>query len=1478
MRPFERPLNSPPALGTALRTTLRGALFVASALALASCTDSLPPDGTTQLRLDLEFREHQGPGTTAARAGETAVTFPLRAGGESLDFDRVRARAIPIDAEGNPVGAAITAEDPIDDGETRYRLELQVPPAPLYRIEVDALGSVDPDTSLGGVLFYGRTELVDVGSSSEESVTILLDRQFPEVTAELLSASEELLLSWTEIPEARRYRIRGRDDSGGAFEAIAVDSDTTFATPPRLGGGAVRSFRVRAEFAERAAGAWSVEAAVQLGEPVAPGAIVDLAATAVTDSSLVLSWTATGDDGAVGRASAYDLRLATVPIDVGNFDLATPIPGVPTPAVAGTPDSMLVQDLAADTIYSFGLYAIDDVPLRSPLATVSVRTAPLPDRTPPARVTDFRALAVNAGGATLLWTAPGDDASFGRATAYDARIATFPIDPTNFSTATPIAGFPAPAPAGSAESFVLTSLGARTTYYVALVAADEVGNRSLLSNVPSFTTLDVVAPDAVTDLAAVALDENRVAITWTAPADEDGSTVARYELRHAPEPLDEVNFATATEAPAPDPADPGTVENVVVGGFARDTQVYFALRSFDTAGNAAPLSNLAAASTPDLTPPAPIADLAAASVDETTLRVTWTATGDDADDGTASSYDLRLATFPIDGSNFESANAIPLAPPEATGTSESVEVSGLLPGQLYYLRLRVTDDDGNASALSNLASATPLDATPPAAAVLAVELTTTSSIVVAWTAPGDDGATGRAAAYDLRYSDLPIDASNFANALPIPIPAPQPAGSKESAEISGLAEATTYYIALISEDEASNSSPLSNVVSATTGTAPPVAPSGLAAAALAPTSIGLVWQDNAGNETNYEVERRRSDESTFTRIVTLGPGAGAVEYTDDSVLERRTYTYRVRATNAGGPSAYSNEASATTPISAPEGFAATAQAHDEIRLSWDFGSPAPEGFRIERLGRSIWETIATLPGNARSHVDTGLEYLTTYTYRMLAFDGNLVSAYTPEVSEETPDEPAFCSIDPPSLDFGTVDVGDADTLTVSIVNTGGQILIGDVVLEDCAAGFSVLDGSGLNLQRGEGRDVRVIFAPETDGSVSCVLVGPSCEPVAIDGAGSAGPNYWSDRFAAGDLGVNGDVRALVPAFEGLYAGGGFTLAGDQVTSYTAQFIDDTWFGMGPSLSGRVRALANTDFGLYCGGDFTTQTNFDPHHIAWWSGSSWEALNSSPDGSVRALVQHESFRIAVGGTFTSEYLALGGKPDTGPPGLAEWVPCPPIGSRGMANGPRSDATLDPLNRGCNFYSDLLAADPNGSIEVATVWQGELYVGGTFTQIGGLDIAYLARYDVEFGWFPVGFNGGVNNPVYALYPGETMLWVGGQFTAVDGLSSRGIASWSGTSWTPRTAGEDFRTTYAITEFDGLIVIGGSFTTSNGSEDLDRIAALDGSTWYALGSGIDTPGGVVYALLPLDGAVYVGGTFSSAGGFPAQNISRWEPPIPR
>jgi len=93
---------------------------------------------------------------------------------------------------------------------------------------------------------------------------------------------------------------------------------------------------------------------------------------------------------------------------------------------------------------------------------------------------------------------------------------------------------------------------------------------------------------------------------------------------------------------------------------------------------------------------------------------------------------------------------------------------------------------------------------PPASAA-------STPITVLWTAPGDDGVTGQAAVYDLRFSTQPITAGNFLLATRILIPAPSPAGTPESFVISGLADESPIHLALKSADEAGNWSAISNI-------------------------------------------------------------------------------------------------------------------------------------------------------------------------------------------------------------------------------------------------------------------------------------------------------------------------------------------------------------------------------------------------------------------------------------------------------------------------------------------------------------------------------------------------------------------------------------------------------------------------------------------------------------------------------------------
>lgn len=90
-----------------------------------------------------------------------------------------------------------------------------------------------------------------------------------------------------------------------------------------------------------------------------------------------------------------------------------------------------------------------------------------------------------------------------------------------------------------------------------------------------------------------------------------------------------------------------------------------------------------------------------------TVQLEWTATGDDGETGTASAYDIRFHTIPLNEYNFVIAQRLLVAPrPDAAGTRQSVVISGLNPGVRYYFAIKAMDDHGNWSPISNVVSKT----------------------------------------------------------------------------------------------------------------------------------------------------------------------------------------------------------------------------------------------------------------------------------------------------------------------------------------------------------------------------------------------------------------------------------------------------------------------------------------------------------------------------------------------------------------------------------------------------------------------------------------------------------------------------------------------------------------------------------------------------------------------------------------------------
>lgn len=96
-------------------------------------------------------------------------------------------------------------------------------------------------------------------------------------------------------------------------------------------------------------------------------------------------------------------------------------------------------------------------------------------------------------------------------------------------------------------------------------------------------------------------------------------------------------------------------------------------------------------------------------------------------------------------------------------------------------------------------------------------------------------------------------------------------------------------------------------------TTAPAAPSNLVANAISTNEITLTWVDSADNEENFELERCDGKGRCRTFGLIASPGANTVAYLDAGLTAASQYTYRIRAVNAVGNSAYSNTSKARTP-------------------------------------------------------------------------------------------------------------------------------------------------------------------------------------------------------------------------------------------------------------------------------------------------------------------------------------------------------------------------------------------------------------------------------------------------------------------------------------------------------------------------------------------------------------------------------------
>ncbi len=499
------------------------------------------------------------------------------------------------------------------------------------------------------------------------------------------------------------------------------------------------------------------------------------------------------------------------------------------------------------------------------------------------------AAATSPTSITLNWTAPGDDGNTGTAALYDIRYSLSNITEANWNSATQVSGEPNPKAAGGAEQFEVTGLASNTAYYFAIKTSDEAGNWSALSNVVNKATLqETTAPATIVNLTAPASTTNSVTLAWTAPGD-DGSTgtAASYDIRYSTSTINDANWASATQVTGETaPKAAGQSESFVVTGLSNSQTYYFAIKTSDEVPNISLISNVVSrATSAESTAPAAVANLAAPSATTNSVTLTWTAPGDDGNTGTATTYDIRYSTTPITDLNFGSATQATGEPsPKAAGQAETFTINGLNSGIAYYFALKTADEVPNWSNMSNSVSrATTQETTPPSAiANLGAGSETFNSVTLTWTAPGDDGNSGTATSYDIRYSTSAITSGNFNSATQVTgEPSPKAAGQSESFVVPGLNANTTYYFAIKTADEIPNWSAISNVVSRATAqeTTAPRNITDLLVSSSTQSSVTLSWtapgdDGSVGTATTYDIRYS-------TSVITAANFASATQATGE---------------------------------------------------------------------------------------------------------------------------------------------------------------------------------------------------------------------------------------------------------------------------------------------------------------------------------------------------------------------------------------------------------------------------------------------------------------------------------------------------------------------------------------------------------------------------------------------------------------------
>ncbi|MFO0835996.1 MAG: GC-type dockerin domain-anchored protein [Phycisphaerales bacterium] len=372
-----------------------------------------------------------------------------------------------------------------------------------------------------------------------------------------------------------------------------------------------------------------------------------------------------------------------------------------------------------------------------------------------------------------------------------------------------------------------------------------------------------------------------------------------------------------------------------------------------------------------------------------------------------------------------------------------------------------------------------------------------------------------------------------------------------------------------------------------------------------------------------------------------------------------------------------------------------------------------------------------------------------------------------------------------------------------------------------------------------------------------------------------------------ELGMNGEVHVITGPTQGMYIGGSFTIAGVHsdgggiAANRFVMWTGSTWLNSSPGFDGTVRAITIAESGtsLYVGGDFL-HVGSTPADRVVRRYMGWQAAGDGFNASVFALADDILHgRMMAGGEF--RYNAAGGR------ALYSLATFRLVdGHWNQANVPADfDAvyTITRLPNGMVLVGGIGGAHGNVSLQRSdglwtglrpafdgpvraslTLPNGDLIVGGSFTNVLGVPASRIARWDGS-SWWALG--AGMNNDVLALtlMPNGDLI-AGGAFTSAGGVAANRVARWNGSAWSAMGTGMDGVVAALAVRPNGVLYAGGEFTTASGS-NCNRFSYWNGAAWARpdvfFTSMFNAP---VRALtVTTTGLLIIGGEFTMFGGVP-------------